>query len=612
MIQIWGERMEEPGKEIDSVDFKALLAQFPEEDIETEETPAEAGKAEDAVPKRRSRKMLPIILLAAVIAVACAAVAWFGRKQVNTEPVTYTIYGYAHNGSFEKTVRITADKDPYLLAEDDWEKNFSEVYWSNDSEYLTITLSVFPKTEIRFTPELSLTSACRMNVSVTEKGKSLFDFELDSLYLSEDYYDGLGDGWSDGWFVSGSLEESDSIWFYDMNGDGYPELLAVTGGYGRQRIRAYDIKNRKQYAYDNIVDSYYCGIESGSLVMLASLRDETAVGYAEEQETVKGSFLIKGDKLVLENWRPEESFDKIPVLQGNPKEACCWFDEPDADATEIQMIRLPEMPETAYVLEKDRLYIMSSDWNILKWIPYSMQCAYFTDIDGDGVREMVMGIDMRNGEYYMMVLTATGKLVDAEYGVPMIRDGKLIVQYEKDGMMGNLTFCDLTDYEVMSILDVDNTVPFSWSYYSMKLKLPTVPGYQLEGDAGGIYRIDENGVREPVVALGEGKLITHTYIADMDNDGVQDILVGMKAFDYEYLDPDYYSSSIDIAQRFEDKNTYVVYNPITLQQLAVYEGNCWISYDPERECFVFGDPDYVEEPLVEVIIRDGKLVSADE
>ena len=178
--------------------------------------------------------------------------------------------------------------------------------------------------------------------------------------------------------------------------------------------------------------------------------------------------------------------------------------------------------------------------------------------------------------------------------------------------MGNLTFCDLTDYEVMSILDVDNTVPFSWSYYSMKLKLPTVPGYQLEGDAGGIYRIDENGVREPIVALDGGKLITHTYIADMDNDGVQDILVGTKAFDYEYLDPEYYTSSVGIAQMLEDKNTYVVYNPITLQQLAVYEGNCWISYDPERECFVFGDPDYYEEPLDEVILRDGKLVAADE
>ena len=42
------------------------------------------------------------------------------------------------------------------------------------------------------------------------------------------------------------------------------------------------------------------------------------------------------------------------------------------------------------------------------------------------------------------------------------------------------------------------------------------------------------------------------------------------------------------------------------------EGNCWISYDPERECFVFGDPDYYEEPLDEVILRDGKLVAADE
>ncbi|MBQ6660965.1 MAG: hypothetical protein IJM57_06005 [Lachnospiraceae bacterium] len=591
-----------------SFDFRSLLEQFPEEDTEIEETSEEIVAEDDESPKRRSRKMLPIILVAALIAVVCGAVAWFGRKPKNTKPVTYTIQAYVRgelvNEDAAKPMQITVDKAPYLLEEDDWETEFREIQYRFSTggvierDGLYITISSFPNIEISFTKAFGEDT---MVLVVRENGERLFEQSYDADLDEEDY------------------DSHDNIWFYDMNGDGYPELLTekTDEDDGYLQFDAYDIKNRKQYSYSGKVMICEFFSESGSLIAYAAIvgHESGSSGDGEDEGPgtyayYTGSFLLKDGKLVLKDRKPDIAFDDIPILQSAPGETCCWFETTESELPQRQMIRLPEDPDVAYVVDKRFLYKMLSDGTIFSWNRGAATCAYCTDIDGDDIREVIFGFPTEEGRWVFATYSPQSSLfVGLTEGEPMIKDGKFKIRtidgYECKGVLVPEGF---QHFSVTGSFEVETTEPFYWSHELLtKLVLPTLPGYQFvwhsEYDTGpqsyfceAVTRIDSEGKEELVVRTDDSEYINKMYIGDLDDDGIQDLCVTLYTYDPEGDQDVFMSVVIDL------KN---------LKLLAKSEFNQRVMLDWVSHEFVLVDEN-IGNLLGVATIKDGKIVVAGE
>lgn len=591
-----------------SFDFRSLLEQFPEEDTEIEETSEEIVAEDDESPKRRSRKMLPIILVAALIAVVCGAVAWFGRKPKNTKPVTYTIRAYVRGELVSeddaKSVQITVDKAPYLLEEDDWETEFCEIQYRFSTggvierDGLYITISSFPNIEISFTKAFGEDTTVLI---VRENGERLFEQSYDADWDEEDY------------------DSRDNIWFYDMNGDGYPELLTEKtdrdGAY--LQFEAYDIKNRRQYSHSGKIITCNFFPESGSLVAYAAIEEHES-GSPEDGEDegpgayayYKGSFLLKDGKLVFKDRKPDVAFDDVPVLQSDPGETCCWFETTESELPQRQMIRLPENPDVAYVVEKSYLYMMSPDGTIFSWSRIPITCAYCTDIEGDGIREVVFGFPWEEGRYGFIVFSPMrSAMVWIAYGEPLIKDGKFMIRsVDYYGCRGTVVPEGFQNFFVDTRFEVETTEPFYWNCEDInKLVLPTLPGYQFvwhsEYDTGpqsysceAVTRIDSGGKEELVVRTDDSEYINKMYIGDLNDDGIQDLCVSLYTYDPEGDQDVFMSVVIDL------KN---------LKLLAKSEFNQRVMLDWVSHEFVLVDEN-IGNQLGVATIKDGKIVVAGE
>ena len=486
--------------------------------------------------KRWILKRLPLLLVLAAILTVCIVIVFSGgEKPKKKKHLTYTVRGINKFGD-AMVAEYERDDGAHFLSEDDWEAKFA-VYAAKtekgrpEGNRLEFTYSNLPDVVVR------LNIARRgneHNLTVIDRGDTVMTTKV-------------AINWKEG-------DASDTIWFCDLNNDGYPELLAGDNELTFDNtLCIYDIYAQKQYTLT---------CEKGKY-RIVSEYDSVAV-WLEKWKTV----LTPGDwpyaapergTLSIDRGQPEFvlkdfPFAEVPTAAENDSGILRWFDLDQGDEAKARAIRLPEYPDATFVAEKGCAYCRMSSGEEFLWLDSEVTEAYFYDIDGDGKREMFFAEIDADGNrllWWWGSSLANGKTISLLSGRYLVREGELLAaRYENPEteqpsyMLHPLYIWD----KVVLVRELGAGEVYSWAETEATyVRLQSEPNILYDPANGLIYRATEEGYEESkmweehveeyndAVALNKrpGKIIKvgHTfesvfrkaYFIDLDGDGVQEM-----------------------------------------------------------------------------------------
>ena len=496
--------------------------------------------------RKRLLKLLPMFLVLAAIMVYCIVVLFSDKKekqkkqekQKETREVlmTYTVNAINKYGDAVKT-EINSYSAPFVLSENAWEDRCSFLAEVTDEgrvagNCLQITVSSIPNAQV----QIEIAKKGREStLTVTDNGKLAMETAVATVWGGED--------------------KEDSVWFCDLNNDGYPELLA-----GNDRLTegdtfcVYDFRNHEAHKLVCGKDQYEIHCEFDSIaVWLREAKQDNTDGSWPYKDPIRGKFIMHNGQLLFE----EQNFPytDIPSEDGDRAVAVKWFDLDGGDENVGRAIRLPEYPELTFVAEESYAYCRSSDGAVFYWSDFSQVTgAYFYDIDGDGKREVFFAEHgVTAGARYLWVWD--------EPAANHAPDGLRYGQFTMQG--GNLTaicngypMTEQTAYFLRPIY-VNETVKlvrelgpnetFFWDNTSF-VSISSMPGKYFDLNHGLIYSgtettrlFDENYYREgeEYSGLYPGRMIivpevygpvfdvARVFFVDLDGDGVQEFCADM-------------------------------------------------------------------------------------
>ena len=479
-----------------------------------------ADKEARKLKLKRVLRMVPIFLVLAAIMTYCIVIIFTEDKKpskpakngvtgenktIENAYLTYNIRGVGNGGSFDETMAIGAPTEFYVMSEKEWESHYTMLTKNDMKEpLLEITISNLPGVLIRIDPRLKDKDNA---LTVSENGNVLFAAAIPV-------------SWKEG-------DDKDSVWFHDVTGDGFPDVLVNNTHSGtKNRFGLYDIKNGKSYQMETEDDLYELKVEFDNVaVWLKEFSNkESIAGNWPYKGAVKGSFAVRDNqlKVVVD----EKPIDDVPVTDP-PLEIYRWFDRDDGDEQVKRVIRLAENPDTVFVVERTYAYYQLPSGELNFWSDSEVTAAYFFDLDGDGKRDLFFAKE-GNGPDYRNLCRWDGafrpeEIIGWVYGRYYIVGTELFLKFRRTTDKDRIVVMQPIFFngKIELLRDVPYGESFPWDGESI-IRLAAYPDTYYDLKERIIYREDADGLVYEEDNFLKRREFGRAYLTDLNGDGIQE------------------------------------------------------------------------------------------
>lgn len=430
------------------------------------------------------------------------------------------------------TVEVKRDTPPYAWTGCLGDLAFPLSYWAVEPNIEEVEISDFPGVTVRF----SLDEGIR----VVNAGKTEY-----------------------------SQENVWQFYFLDLNEDRFPELLIEAHDLSgcNDIFYAYDFFHHKDFEYRATGDENVNSLSEYNGLLIERVSQATGT---DSRSSINYEFAIQADQLVLVERGPRN----IPIAQPENEagEVFCWFDQDRGDGGTARAIRLPEYPGFYFCVDKCYIRMCYDDGTekSIFTFNYGIVSIYFADITGDGKRDLCIAESPDNKSrelsvYYWdeqeqkfvsdgirddgMHLNVYGPddIAYWSYAGFYTENGKLLVRMKdpqrQDGQEISLEIVDANSLHEYPIGESDVDENSQWNFTSLRrsrkgeafssdrqslVALEEYPSMIYNPAKCEIYLPDNGIISYAKTAEVEGPwhLDNRTIFADLDGDGIRELLVG--------------------------------------------------------------------------------------